>query len=134
VEFKKEAKLRAETHVEQESEDESVDRPQRAKPSLFANLAALENKDDKEDEQDIDKEEVEIAEGGSKRGRHKPRLRRESKEVQEEEEEGQEQAKRTTTEKEAAATTTPALSWPLHLVPQRSNCRNLASVTCQFSG
>ena len=58
------AKLRAEAEAEEESEEEPVQRPQKSKPSLFANLAALEgeNGDDDEAEADADKPEAEKAE------------------------------------------------------------------------
>lgn len=58
------AKLQAEAEVEEASEEEPVQRPQKSKPSLFANLAALEDEDGDDDEADADKEEAE-AEGVS---------------------------------------------------------------------
>lgn len=53
------AKLQAEAEVGDESEEEPIAGPQKAKPSLFANLAALEDEDG--GEADADKEEVESA-------------------------------------------------------------------------
>ena len=55
-----EAKVRGDA---EESEEEPVDRPRISKPSLFANLAALENEDEEDDEVAADKEDVENTEG-----------------------------------------------------------------------
>jgi hypothetical protein len=61
------AKLRAEAEEEAESEEETVARQRKAKPSLFANLAALEDEDQDEDDEDAEanKSEAERADGVS---------------------------------------------------------------------
>jgi hypothetical protein len=99
------AKLRADANAKEESEDEPVDRPQKTKPSLFANLAALENEDNEDDEQDADreedadKEEVEKAEGNLSEADASPAPAQKAKKSKKKKK-AKSKAKETATEKE----------------------------------